>query len=90
MAGRHVPLRHQRAAQGRNLKEENKRRDQRLNDPGRYARMLDAYLAADIAHSVDLLADPEWDETRLRMVQSFVDRGGGSVPGRPPAGPPRR
>ncbi len=66
------------AAQGRNLKEENKRRDQRLNDPGRYARMLDAYLAADTAHSVDLLADPEWDEKRLRMFQNFMDYGGGT------------
>lgn len=66
------------AAGQRNLKEENKRRDQRLEDPGRYEAMLDAYLAGDTARCVDLLADPEWDATRLRALVHHVDYGGGT------------
>jgi tetratricopeptide (TPR) repeat protein len=60
-------------AQGRNLKEENERRDQRINDPARYAAMIEAYRTGDTANSVDLLADPEWDEPRLKNQRSRLD-----------------
>jgi tetratricopeptide (TPR) repeat protein len=60
-------------AQGRNLKEEARRRDQLINDPARYAAMIEAYRTGDAANSVDLLADSEWDETRLKTQRSHLD-----------------
>jgi hypothetical protein len=61
------------SAQGRNLKEENRRRDQQLNDPARYLAMIAAYRDGDTAGSVDLLADAEWDEPRLKMQLRHLD-----------------
>src|SRR5512139_2080008 len=61
------------SAQGRNLKDENRRRDQQLNDPARYLAMIAAYRDGDTAGSVDLLADAEWDEPRLKMQLRHLD-----------------
>lgn len=64
------------SGQKRNLKEENKRRDQALNDRGRYEVMIEAYLAGDTAGSVEVLAEPEWDAERLRLLRRNLDFGG--------------
>lgn len=57
------------------MKEESRRRDQRLNDRDRYYAILDAYLAGDTRGSIDVLANSEWDRKRLQLLLATLDLG---------------
>ena len=58
---------------GRDMFEENRRREQWLHDLETYHLILDAYIAGDEARSVQVVATPEWDEVRLQALLPRLD-----------------